>query len=102
MKLDERLIPQFFHSTVVVDTPTFGPIAFVLSGYGENNSPLSVAQMILIDFLNCKTVIEYCTVAISNSLYFDRCQYCMNSIHQGGNQSALLFQVVYCFFFDLE
>ena len=31
MKLDDRLIPQFFHSTVAVDTPTLGPIAFVLS-----------------------------------------------------------------------
>ena len=102
MKLDDRLIPQFFHSTVVVDTPTLGPIAFVLSGYGENRSPLSVAQMILIDFLNCKTVIDYCSVTMSDNFHFDRCQYWMKPIDQEGNQFALLLQVVYSFFFDLE
>ena len=59
MKLDEHLIPRFYHSTVVVDIPTLGgPVAFLLWGYGEDNFPLSLAQMILIDGQKCKKVIE--------------------------------------------
>ena len=59
MKLDNSLIPRFLHSTVVVDSPTLGgAVAFVLWGYGKHHFPLSVAQMILIDFQKIKMVIE--------------------------------------------
>ena len=59
MKLDDHLIPRCFHSTVVVDIPTLGgSVAFVLWGYGKDWFPLSLAQMILIDFQKCKKVIE--------------------------------------------
>ena len=59
MKLDDHLIPRLSHSTVVVDIPTLGgPVAFLLWGYGEDFFPLSLAQMILIDFQKCKKVIE--------------------------------------------
>ncbi|XP_065831023.1 uncharacterized protein [Oscarella lobularis] len=57
MKLDDHLIPRFFHSAVVVDIPALGgPVAFVLWGYGKDEFPLSVVQMILIDFQKCKMV----------------------------------------------
>ncbi|XP_065841745.1 uncharacterized protein [Oscarella lobularis] len=57
MKLDDHLIPRFDHSTVVVDIPTLGgPVAFLLWGYGKDFFPLSLAQMILIDFQKCKKV----------------------------------------------
>ena len=59
MKLDYHLIPRFQHSTVVVDIPTLGvPGAFLLWGFGKDWFPLSLAQMILIDFQKCKNVIE--------------------------------------------
>ena len=59
MKLDYHLIPRFQHSTVVVDIPTLGvPVAFLLWGFGKDWFPLSLAQMILIDFQRCKNVIE--------------------------------------------
>ena len=59
MKLDDNLIPRFFHSTVVVDIPTLGgPVAFLFWGYGKDFSPMSLAQRILIDFRKCKRVIE--------------------------------------------
>ena len=59
MKLDDSLIPRFHHSTVVVDIPTLGgPVSFLLWGYGGDRFPLSLAQMILIDFQKCKNVIE--------------------------------------------
>ena len=59
MKLEDSPIPRFFHSTVVVDIPTLGgPVAFLLWGYGKDKFPLSVTQMILIDFQTCKKVIE--------------------------------------------
>ena len=59
MKLDDHLIPRFAYSTVVVDIPTLrGPVPFFLWGYGKELFPLSLAQMILIDFQKCKKVIE--------------------------------------------
>ena len=59
MKLDDSLIPRWFHSTVVVDIPTLGgPVAFLLWGYGKGGFPVSLAQMILIDSQKCKKVIE--------------------------------------------
>ena len=59
MKLDHHLVPRFSHSTVVVNIPTLGgPVAFVIWGYGEDDFPLSLAQMILIDFQKCKMVIK--------------------------------------------
>ena len=58
MQTVEHLIHRSSHSTVIANIPTFGPVAFVLWGYGRDGIALSLAQMILIDFQQCKTVIE--------------------------------------------
>ena len=58
MALDALIVPRFDHSTVVADIPPFGPVAFVLWGYGGGGFPLSEAQMIQIDTQKCKDVVE--------------------------------------------
>ena len=104
MKLDDHLIPRFHHSTVVVDIPTLGgAVAFLLWGYGEDYFPLSLAQMLLIDFQKCKRVIEIFSYDILRwQSLFDRCQYQMSQFQQGSNQSALLLEEVFSLFCDME
>ena len=104
MKLDDHLIPRFDHSTVVVDIPTLGgPVALLLWGYGEDEFPLSLAQMILIDFQKCKTVIAIFSYDILRcQTSFDRYQYQMSQFQQENNQSALLLEEVFSLFCDME
>ncbi|XP_065846025.1 uncharacterized protein [Oscarella lobularis] len=56
MQTVDHLIHRSSHSTVIANIPTLGPVAFVLWGYGRDGIALSLAQMILIDFQQCKTV----------------------------------------------
>ena len=63
MQTVDHLIHRSSHSTVIANIPTLGPVAFVLWGYGRDGIALSLAQMILIDFQQCKTVIElFCMI----------------------------------------
>ena len=59
MKFETSFKPRCSHSTVVVDLPTLGPVAFLLWGYGRDRLPLSSVQMILIDFHSLIKVIIY-------------------------------------------
>ena len=70
MNLDDSLIPRGHHSTVVANVPELGPVAFLLWGHGNDFLPLSMTQLIFIDFQTCKNVLYIIFIEQSSTTSF--------------------------------